>query len=110
AMGQVRQAANAGGSMFPALDWKTIVDNGYIVIGNPKRVAEQLHEFADEMNVGHLMLLMHFGDMKKDTVLYNTRRFAEEVIPQVRGRFSGWEDRWWPKGAAAPTPQLQPAQ
>ena len=106
---QVAQAAQGGRSMLgamPALDWKTIVANGYIVIGSPKRVAEQLHEFADEMNVGHLMLLMHFGNLGKQTAMYNTRRFAEEVAPAVRARFSEWEDRWWPKDPAATTPEL----
>ena len=49
------------------------------------------------MNVGHLMVLMHFGNMRKDTVLYNTRRFAEDVIPLLRDRFDEWEDKWWPK-------------
>ncbi len=73
-------------------------------------MAEQLHEFADQMNVGHLMLLMHFGDMKKETAMYNTRRFAEEVAPGLRGRFSEWEDRWFPRGVAADTAQPTPAQ
>ena len=104
------QGARAGPGLMPKIDWKTIVDNGYIVIGSPKRVTEQLHEFADQMNVGHLMLLMHFGDMKKETAMYNTRRFAEEVAPNIRSRFADWEDRWFPKGVAAVTPQPQPAQ
>ena len=111
---QVRLAAqgsaDGGGAFMPRVDWKTIVDNGYIVIGNPKRVGEQLHEFADEMNVGHLMLLMHFGNLKKQTAMYNTRRFAEEVAPGLRSRFSEWEDRWWPKDMAPAAPQPMPAQ
>ena len=110
AVSQVRQVAQAGGFELPELDWKTIVDNGYVIVGSPKRVAEQLHDFADQMNVGHLMLLLHFGNLGKETTLYNTRRFAAEVMPQVRGRFSECEDRWWPKDAAAPAPALQPAQ
>ncbi len=80
------------------------------MVGSPKRVAEQLHDFADQMNVGHLMLLMHFGNLGKQATMYNTRRFAEEVAPLVRGRFSEWDDHWWPKGAAIAAPELQPAQ
>jgi alkanesulfonate monooxygenase SsuD/methylene tetrahydromethanopterin reductase-like flavin-dependent oxidoreductase (luciferase family) len=110
---QVRAVAGAAGpgSMFgQQLTWKTIVDNGYIIVGSPKKVTDQLHEFADEMNVGHLMLLLHFGNLKKRTVMYNTRRFAEEVAPHVRARFSEWEDRWWPREAAPAASELTPAQ
>jgi alkanesulfonate monooxygenase SsuD/methylene tetrahydromethanopterin reductase-like flavin-dependent oxidoreductase (luciferase family) len=107
---QAAQGGRAGPGLAPAVDWKAIVDNGYIVVGDPKRVTEQLHEFADVMNVGHLMLLMHFGDMQKQTAMYNTRRFAQEVAPSLRARFSDWEDRWFPKGVVADAPQLAPAQ
>jgi alkanesulfonate monooxygenase SsuD/methylene tetrahydromethanopterin reductase-like flavin-dependent oxidoreductase (luciferase family) len=91
-----------------ALTWKTIVDNGYVLAGSPKRVLEQLNDMADSLKVGHLMLLLHFGNLKKETVLYNTRRFAEDVAPQLRPRFSEWEDRWWPKRAT--TAHLAAAQ
>ena len=111
-LSQVRAAAekDGSGSGFapPDLSWKTIVDNGYILAGPPKRVAEQLHEMASELNVGHLMLLLHFGNLKKQTVLYNTRRFAQEVAPLVRPRFAEWEDRWWPN-TAAPARELADA-
>ena len=52
------------------------------------------------MNVGHLMVLLHFGNMRKDTVMYNTRRFAEDVIPRLRSRFDEWNDHWWPRDDA----------
>jgi alkanesulfonate monooxygenase SsuD/methylene tetrahydromethanopterin reductase-like flavin-dependent oxidoreductase (luciferase family) len=95
-MSQVKAAAD--GSFVPSkLTWKTIVDNGYIVAGNPKHVQEQISEMSDTMRVGHLMLLLHFGNLKKETVLYNTERFAKEVMPALKPRFSEWEDHWWPK-------------
>jgi alkanesulfonate monooxygenase SsuD/methylene tetrahydromethanopterin reductase-like flavin-dependent oxidoreductase (luciferase family) len=83
----------------PALTWKTIVDNGYVLAGSARHVTEQLHDMADSLKVGHLMLLLHFGNLKKQTVLYNTRRFAEDVAPNLRPRFAEWEDRWWPRRA-----------
>jgi len=42
---------------------------------------------------------LHFGNLKKETVLYNTRRFAQEVMPHVQSLHDKWEDRWWPKAA-----------
>jgi hypothetical protein len=44
----------------------------------------------------HLMLLLHFGSMSKETANYNTTRFATEVMPKLRDHFSDWDDRWWP--------------
>jgi hypothetical protein len=44
---------------------------------------------------------------------YNTRLFAEKVMPQLGDLFAEWEDRWWPQpmaGAArAPLTQFHPA-
>ena len=47
------------------------------------------------------MLLLQFGNMGKDLTMYNTELFAEKVMPQLRGLFGEWEDRWWPKPMAA---------
>jgi hypothetical protein len=35
--------------------------------------------------------------MSKQTTQYNTRLFAERVIPKLRGKFAEWEHRWWPR-------------
>ncbi len=99
---QVRMAAQGGGfGLGGELSWKEIVERGYIIAGDAGKVTEQLAEVADTLNVGHLMLLLHFGDLKKDTVLYNTRRFAREVIPALKTKFADWDDRWWPRDKAS---------
>jgi alkanesulfonate monooxygenase SsuD/methylene tetrahydromethanopterin reductase-like flavin-dependent oxidoreductase (luciferase family) len=79
------------------LAWKEIIDSGCVVAGSPHTVIDRLNDMADRMKVGHVMLLMHFGNMKHDTVLYNTTRFAKEVAPKLRHRFNEYEDKWWPK-------------
>jgi hypothetical protein len=80
-----------------------IVERGYVIIGSPDEVAEQLKEVATSLNVGHLMMLLQFGSMGKDLAKYNTRLFADKVMPQLTGLFSEWEDRWWP--APMPKPE-----
>src|SRR6185437_5391753 len=97
-----------------AREMDAIVDKGYVIIGSPDEVAAQLKEVAHKLNVGHLMLLLQFGNMSKDLAKYNTGLFAEKVMPQLRDVFSEWEDRWWPQPMpaaerAAPTPFRQPA-
>ena len=79
---------------------KDIVDGGYVIIGSPDEVVEQIRHVATSLNVGHLMLLLQYGNMSKDTTKYNTRLFAEKVMPKVKDLFDGWEDRWWPKPMA----------
>jgi hypothetical protein len=58
------------------------------------------------------MLLLQYGNMSKDTTKYNTRMFAEKVMPHVKDLFSGWEDKWWPKpmasGQRAAVPAFRP--
>ena len=58
------------------------------------------------------MLLLQFGNMRKDLAKYNTQLFAERVMPQLRDVFSEWEDRWWPqpmdRSARAPLSPFQP--
>ena len=96
-----------------AREMDAIVDKGYVIIGSPDEVAAQLREVATDLNVGHLMLLLQFGNMSKDLAQYNTRLFADKVMPQLGEVFAEWEDRWWPQpmpGAVrAPLSPFQPA-
>ncbi|WP_043360093.1 LLM class flavin-dependent oxidoreductase [Belnapia sp. F-4-1] len=101
----VKKAANAqtlitGDKTNRGMTMADFVDRGYVVIGSPDEVVEQLDALADDLNVGHLMLLMQFGNMGKELTQYNTRLFAEKVMPRMRTRFAEWEDRWWPKPMA----------
>ncbi len=96
-----------------AREMDAIVEKGYVVIGSPDEVAAQLRQVATDLNVGHLMLLLQFGNMSKGLAQYNTQLFAKEVMPQLGDVFAEWEDRWWPQpmpGAArAPLSPFQPA-
>ena len=101
----VRKAANAqtliaGDKAKRAVSMEEIVERGYVVAGSPDEVAEQLAQLGRDLNVGHLMLLMQFGDMGKELTQHNTKLFAEKVAPQLRGLFGEWEDRWWPRPIA----------
>jgi alkanesulfonate monooxygenase SsuD/methylene tetrahydromethanopterin reductase-like flavin-dependent oxidoreductase (luciferase family) len=101
------QVAQAAGAAAPpryqdkfqllAKEMADIVERGYVIIGSPDEVADQLKEVATSLNVGHLMLLLQFGNMSKDLTRHNTKLFAEKVMPQLKGLFSEWEDRWWPQ-------------
>src|SRR4026208_819429 len=95
-----------------ATNMKDIVDGGYVIIGSPDEVVEQIRHGGTSPNGGNLMLLLQFGNMSKDTTMYNTRLFAEKVMPKVKGLFSEWEHKWWPKprasGQGAAIPACRP--
>ena len=74
-----------------------MVERGYVVIGSPTSVAEQLVNVATTLNVGNLMLLLQFGNMDRDLTMFNTDLVAREVLPEIRGLFEDeWEHHWWP--------------
>jgi alkanesulfonate monooxygenase SsuD/methylene tetrahydromethanopterin reductase-like flavin-dependent oxidoreductase (luciferase family) len=96
---QVAQAAarQASGEGALAQDFESIVQRGYVIVGSPDEVADQLRNVALELNVGHLMLLLQFGNMGRELTYANSELFARRVMPQLEGLFDDrFEDRWWP--------------
>ena len=47
------------------------------------------------------MVILQIQSMEPELTAKNTRLFAEEVLPRIRGIWDeqGYEDRWWPQGA-----------
>jgi alkanesulfonate monooxygenase SsuD/methylene tetrahydromethanopterin reductase-like flavin-dependent oxidoreductase (luciferase family) len=99
-VGQVAQVARMRRFDTLAREMDAIVEKGYVIIGSPDEVADRLKQVAADLNVGHLMLLMQFGNMGKDLAKYNTQLFAEKVMPQLTDVFAEWEDSWWPQPMA----------
>jgi alkanesulfonate monooxygenase SsuD/methylene tetrahydromethanopterin reductase-like flavin-dependent oxidoreductase (luciferase family) len=99
-MSQVLQAAvrSSDKVAYGPPPFEEIVSKGYVIIGSPDEVAEQLRDVALSLNVGQLMLLLQFGNMSRDLTFFNTELFAKKVKPQLAGLFEDeWENRWWPK-------------
>ncbi|MCK9519103.1 MAG: LLM class flavin-dependent oxidoreductase [Dehalococcoidia bacterium] len=87
------------------MTWEDLRKNGYVVAGPPDYVVHHLNELTTQLHVGHLMLLLQMGSMPRDVVMYNTKMFAEQVMPHLRDKFSDYEDRWSPR----PLPKAQRA-
>ncbi|MEL0003982.1 MAG: LLM class flavin-dependent oxidoreductase [Rhodospirillales bacterium] len=84
-----------------AREFDAILDNGYVIIGTPDQVADKLKEVARELHVGQLMLLLQYGNMSRDVAMYNTKLYADHVLPQLKDMWDDeWENRWWPKPMA----------
>jgi alkanesulfonate monooxygenase SsuD/methylene tetrahydromethanopterin reductase-like flavin-dependent oxidoreductase (luciferase family) len=79
------------------ISMEEIVEKGYVIVGSPDEIADQLRHIATELGVGHMMLLLQFGNMNRQLTLHNTELFAQQVLPQLSDPFDDeWEDRWWP--------------
>jgi len=90
--------SNSARATDAARTMEEIVDRGYIIIGSPEEVVDQLSRVVTDFNIGHLLTLLQFGNMSPELTRYNTRLFAEKVMPKLTPLFSEWEDHWWPKG------------
>jgi len=95
--GMMAQVGAQAAAIRRDLTWKDYVDQGYIVAGSPESVTEQMREVAKGLRVGHMMMLLQFGNMPRAKVMKNTRLFAEKVLPNLRDLWSDYEDKWWIK-------------
>jgi alkanesulfonate monooxygenase SsuD/methylene tetrahydromethanopterin reductase-like flavin-dependent oxidoreductase (luciferase family) len=81
--------------------WQDYLRQGNIIAGSVERVTEQLRDLITNLRIGHLMVLIQFGNMSKEVTNKNTRLFAEQVIPNLRDLWDDqWEDKWWIKPIA----------
>ncbi len=73
-------------------------DRGFVVVGSPKTVREQLLDGVKRLRMGHLLTLLHFGSMPTELCKKNIDLFAREVLPYLAGQWDDqYEDRWWPE-------------
>lgn len=93
--GQMEMLANRAKEMA---SYETLRENGYIIAGDVAHCIEKLEELATTLHLGHLMVLLHIGDMPREVALYNTQMFAEKVMPHFRDKFEReYVDYWMPK-------------
>jgi len=80
-----------------SLSWREMIDQGYIVAGSPDSVCEQMEKVATTLKLGHIVCLMHIGDMPTELCKYSTDLFASRVMPRIRPLWSEYEDHWSPR-------------
>ena len=78
--------------------WKDYLDDGHDHRRQPEaRRRSRSATWRPDLRIGHLMPLLQFGNMTKETTMYNTQMFAERVLPNIQGLWGEWEDKWWIK-------------
>ena len=115
--GQVGRAASLArppGGTLRRREMDAIVEHGYVIIGSPDEVVEQLTEVATDLNVGHLMLLLQFGNMGKDLrpiqhAGCSPRRSCRSCATcSPNGRTAGGRSRWPGPNAPRSRPFTRP--
>jgi alkanesulfonate monooxygenase SsuD/methylene tetrahydromethanopterin reductase-like flavin-dependent oxidoreductase (luciferase family) len=77
---------------------KDFFDRGFVVVGSPKTVREQLMDGVKRLRMGHLLTLLHFGSMPTELCKKNIDLFGREVLPYLADQWDDkYEDRWWPE-------------
>jgi alkanesulfonate monooxygenase SsuD/methylene tetrahydromethanopterin reductase-like flavin-dependent oxidoreductase (luciferase family) len=112
-----RGSASFGGSVQNPYetDWNTYTRvNKQVIGGSPDTVVEELENAIRTLRIGHLMVILQLQSMDRELTEYNTRLFAEKVLPRIRPIWEkeGYVDHWWPQGATrnarkAPVAQAQ---
>ena len=101
------QALSGGRSALDlrALKAKDFFNRGFVIVGSPKTVREQLMDAAKRLRIGHLLSLLHFGSMPTELCKRNIDLFAREVLPHIADLWDDrYEDRWWPERLKAKSP------
>ncbi len=84
---------------------KDLYERGFVIVGSPKTVREQLMDGVKRLRIGHLLALLHFGSMPTELCKNNIDLFAREVLPHIEDLWDDqYEDRWWPERLRAKRP------
>jgi hypothetical protein len=87
-----------GGFNLREMKAKDFYERGFVVVGSPKTVREQLSQWTKRLRIGHLLALLHFGSMPTELCKRNIDLFAREVLPHIEDLWDDrYEDRWWPE-------------
>jgi alkanesulfonate monooxygenase SsuD/methylene tetrahydromethanopterin reductase-like flavin-dependent oxidoreductase (luciferase family) len=98
ALVQALQNNPRAGINLRELKAKDFFSRGFVIVGSPRTVREQLMDGMKRLRVGHLLALLHFGSMPTDLCKANIDLFAREVLPHLEGLWDDqYEDRWWPQ-------------
>lgn len=77
---------------------RDLYERGFVMVGSPQTVRQQLLDAAKRLRVGHLLALLHFGSMPTELCRRNIDLFAHEVMPHLAPLWDDkYEDRWWPE-------------
>jgi alkanesulfonate monooxygenase SsuD/methylene tetrahydromethanopterin reductase-like flavin-dependent oxidoreductase (luciferase family) len=73
--------------IFPQIgrmSYEELLDKGIIFVGSPESVGQQLVELYDEFAFDELLIISHFGTIKREQSLKTQQLFADHIMPLLR--------------------------
>ncbi|HVR88314.1 MAG TPA: LLM class flavin-dependent oxidoreductase [Candidatus Limnocylindria bacterium] len=74
-----------GAETMATMDLPQQIEQGYVSVGTPDEVVEQLTRVIKHTGVGVVNARFHVGTMTHEQAAASMRLFAKEVLPRVRG-------------------------
>lgn len=65
-------------------DARTQLEQGFVLAGDPKRVADTIRKWRDEVGLTAISGTFHFGGMPQELTMKNIRLFADKVMPELK--------------------------
>jgi len=83
--------------VFQNLNWRDLVDGGYVIAGSPETVLDRMKEMITTLHTGHIFCLLHTGNQPDWKTRLSSKLFAEKVMPKLRNMWPDFDgdDRWW---------------
>jgi alkanesulfonate monooxygenase SsuD/methylene tetrahydromethanopterin reductase-like flavin-dependent oxidoreductase (luciferase family) len=92
------QLAVGGRKLFSEYSFRDFVDEGWVLVGDPASVADQIKDRASRLGCGVFLGLFQIATMNHWETVRNIELFAREVMPKIRSAAS-----------AVPLPEAVPA-
>jgi alkanesulfonate monooxygenase SsuD/methylene tetrahydromethanopterin reductase-like flavin-dependent oxidoreductase (luciferase family) len=65
-------------------DTKTQLEQGFVLAGDPKRVAESIRKWSEKIGLTTISGTFYFGGMPQELAMKNIRLFADKVMPEFK--------------------------
>lgn len=66
-----------------------LLAKGIVHVGSPETVQKRIRQARDEIGLGHILAMLHFGTLPADLTRKNMKLYAEQVMNPLRREFSG---------------------
>ena len=68
---------------FSTLGWNDLVKSGYMIAGDPDRVARQIQDQMKQIGADHFMGMFHIGNLAHEKVISSLNLFKKEIMPRL---------------------------
>jgi len=65
-------------------DTKTQLERGFVLAGDPRRVADTIRKWSEDVGLTTISGTFYFGGMPQEMAMKNIRLFADKVLPEFR--------------------------